>query len=141
MAGKKRYFPERVGNIPGEAGKNSGRKRWTIVVGTVVCGKSKIQSFPLFGGTRMYPHNMVSSVQTVVELLLLLVLYYIFLLPRRGMNGENWTSYHTRRSSNHTNHSLPLLFNPEISKLSQHQPPVGATSPSQLERISIAVNR
>ena len=36
MAGKKRYFPGRVGNIPGEAGKNSSRKRWTIDGGTVV---------------------------------------------------------------------------------------------------------
>jgi hypothetical protein len=33
---KKRFLPGRVGNIPGEAGKKSIRKRWTIDGGTVV---------------------------------------------------------------------------------------------------------
>ena len=32
----KSYFPPKVGNIPGEVGKNSTRKSGTIVLGTVV---------------------------------------------------------------------------------------------------------
>jgi hypothetical protein len=36
MAGKKRFFPSKVGNIPVEAGKNACPKKWTIDVGTVV---------------------------------------------------------------------------------------------------------
>jgi len=33
---KKSYFPTKVGNVPGEVGKNSTRKSGTIVLGTVV---------------------------------------------------------------------------------------------------------